>query len=342
MSGPGTTTGSCGPAVFVVTVRVVRGKCTGRVTFTQTVPGRTYRTPREQLPLRARVPAEFELRFSGQAVTAKFDVSLQGATGELFAVHFLLAGRRQSGEPQEAIDEARFELRGALDASGYYQIVELAYDGVIAQWRTVAHGPPVIRVKRPTTPADSPTVAGGGISSQPGQLAAKPPAEVGDARGHSLHAAAAEAEVDTVRQLLKGGADVHARNADQKTPLHLAVKSRVFAWMHTPKQLDVVEQLLDAGADPNARDRWGATPLHAALEDLHGNGSANLDVVKRLLLRGADPDARTVKGYRPADRPPHVRGHISPGAVTAELARRSALLRHVLEMLDAARRGTLA
>ena len=328
-------TDSCDPALFVVTVRVVRGKCTGKVAFTQTVPGRTYRTPSEQLPLRPRAPAQFELRFSGQTVTATFEVSLQGPPGEAFALHFLLAHGPQSGGPQEAIDEARFELRGALEAAGDHRTVELAYDGIVAQWRTVAPGPPVIRVRRSAS-TDSAPLARGGISSQPGRPSTEP------TRQRSLHEAAEEAEADTVRLLLEGGADVRARNADQKTPLHLAVKSRVFAWMHTPNQLDVVAQLLDAGADPNARDRWGATPLHAALEDLHGNGSANLDVVKLLLQRGADPDARTADGFRPADRPPHVRAHISPGPVGQEIARRAALLSHVNELLDAARRGPLA
>ena len=255
------------PALFVVTVRVVSGKCTGKVAFTQTVPGRTYRTPSEQLPLRPHAPAEFELRFPGQAVTATFDVSLHGPPGEAYTVHFLLAHAPQSCAPQEAIDEARFELRGALEADGDHRTVELAYDGIVAQWRTVALGPPVIRVKQPA-PTDWAPLAGGGVSSHPGQLSTEP------TRRQSLHEAAEEAEADTVRLLLEGGADVHARNADQKTPLHLAVKSRVFVWLHTPKQLDVVAQLLDAGADPNARDGWGATPLHAALEDLHGNGSA--------------------------------------------------------------------
>jgi hypothetical protein len=323
------------PALFVVTIRVVRGKCTGKVAFTQTVPGRTYRTPSEQLPLRPRAPAEFELRFSGQAVTATFDVSMQGPPGDAFAVHFLLARGPQSGAPQEAIDEARFELRGSLEADVAHRTVELAYDGMVAQWRTVAKGPPVIRVKQPA-PTDQVPLAGGGVSSQPGRLSTEPTGR------RSLHEAAAEAEADTVRLLLEGGADVHARTADQKTPLHLAVKSRIFAWMHTPKQLDVVAQLLDAGADPNARDGWGATPLHAALEDLHGNGSANLDVVRLLLQRGADPDAHTAGGLRPVDRPPHVRAHISPGPVAQEIARRAALLSHVNEMLDAARRGPLA
>ena len=162
-------------------------------------------------------------------------------------------------------------------------------------------------------------------------------------RERSLHEAAGEADADTVRSLLERGADVHARNTWLETPLHVAVRSRIFVWMHTPRQLDVVEQLLDAGADPNARDRFGFTPLHKALEDLHGNGSANTDVVKVLLLRGADPDARSDDGLGPADKPSHVRGHISPGPyMQEEFARRSALRDYVNEMLEAARRGTLA
>jgi ankyrin repeat protein len=187
-------------------------------------------------------------------------------------------------------------------------------------------------------------VARRGVSPHP-----EPPTGLRDAREgsdptreRSLHEAAADADAATVRSLLERGADVHARNVLLQTPLHVAVRSPIFVWMHTPRQFEVVERLLDAGADPNARDGSGATPLHTALEDLYGFGSANFDVVKLLLLRGADPDARSAEGLRPTDRLPHVRGHISPGDIMQEIARRSALLDHANEMLDAARRGTLA
>ena len=58
-----------------------------------------------------------------------------------------------------------------------------------------------------------------------------------------------------VRELLRKGADVNARDKDGNTPLHKAV-DRGFA--------DVVKLLLERGADPNIRDRDGRTPLDLA------------------------------------------------------------------------------
>ena len=350
MSVLGTNTNPRDRAPFVVDIRLVTGGSTGSVAFTQKLPDRPFHPPREQLPLRPGEPAEFELQFSGQeVVAAMFDVALQGAPGERFAVHFLFAHRgAQSGDREEPIDDARFELTRVFLTAGYHQTLELTYDGTTARWRTLSPSLPLRWVKRPAPP-DSAVAARGGASSHPGwELAAKPTRrresrrEVEPIREPPLHEAAAAADAAAVRSLLERGADVHERNDWSETPLHVAVRSPVFVWMHTPRQLDVVEQLLDAGADPNARDLLGATPLHKALEDLHRDGSANLDVVKLLLLRGAHPDARSDGGLRPADKPPLAWTHISPGDIRGELARRSALLGHVNEMLDAARRGTLA
>ena len=59
----------------------------------------------------------------------------------------------------------------------------------------------------------------------------------------------------TVEALLKGGADIHARNSISDTPLMAAALNADAA---------LVEQLLKAGADVNAINQVGATALMRA------------------------------------------------------------------------------
>lgn len=75
--------------------------------------------------------------------------------------------------------------------------------------------------------------------------------------GHQMpiHLAAWQNENPEVMEaLIKGGADVEARNGGGDTALHLAV------WLNPP----VVEALLDGGADIRARTSSGRTPLDLA------------------------------------------------------------------------------
>ena len=94
--------------------------------------------------------------------------------------------------------------------------------------------------------------------------------------------------MDRVRDLLAADPSlVHARDADDSTPLHHA------AWKG---HAEVATLLLDAGADVNAQNRnehWGGTPLHAAA---HGNQKAVAEV---LLARGADLHATSCNRRTP-------------------------------------------
>jgi len=93
--------------------------------------------------------------------------------------------------------------------------------------------------------------------------------------------------------LLDRGADPNARNWDDVTPLHQAVRAR---------SLGAVEVLLARGADPNARDKnRGSTPLRRAVSATGAGGTAGTDdlmvPLTRLLLKyGADPDLRDKRG----------------------------------------------
>jgi ankyrin repeat protein len=93
--------------------------------------------------------------------------------------------------------------------------------------------------------------------------------------------------------LVDRGAQVDARNRDDVTPLHQAVRAR---------NLAVVELLLARGADPNARDKRGSTPLHRAVSSTGASGTAGVDAapfVAALLARGANPDQRDARGRSP-------------------------------------------
>jgi ankyrin repeat protein len=93
--------------------------------------------------------------------------------------------------------------------------------------------------------------------------------------------------------LLDRGADPDARNWDDVTPLHQAVRAR---------NLPVVEILLAGGADPNARDKIrGSTPLRRAVCGTGAGGTAGagalmVPLTRILLEYGADPDARDKSG----------------------------------------------
>ena len=69
-----------------------------------------------------------------------------------------------------------------------------------------------------------------------------------------LHIAATEGAVDIVKALIKGGANIEARDDVGATPLHNA------AWGET----SIVKVLIEAGADVEARDNDGNTPLYLA------------------------------------------------------------------------------
>ncbi|MDD9827561.1 MAG: ankyrin repeat domain-containing protein [Deltaproteobacteria bacterium] len=87
------------------------------------------------------------------------------------------------------------------------------------------------------------------------------------------------ATVSDVRELLKKGADVRARNTGDEAPLH---------WAAVYADAKAVKVLLKAGADPKAKDSIDRTPLHKAAYRGHA------EVVKVLIEAGADLKAKAV------------------------------------------------
>jgi ankyrin repeat protein len=102
----------------------------------------------------------------------------------------------------------------------------------------------------------------------------------------------------TLNLLLARGADPNARNWDQVTPLHQAVRAR---------NLAAAEVLLAKGADPNARDGIrGSTPLRRAVSPTGASRTAGtaalmVPLTRLLLAHGADPDAKDKRGIRVRD-----------------------------------------
>ena len=110
--------------------------------------------------------------------------------------------------------------------------------------------------------------------------------------------AAREGAVETVRVLVRAGADLNFADLDGITPILMALINGHY---------DVAGVLAEAGADPNLADTWGRTPLYAAV-DMHtlepsttrpaprgGDTLDGLDLARILLERGAGPNPRLLK-----------------------------------------------
>lgn len=103
--------------------------------------------------------------------------------------------------------------------------------------------------------------------------------------GNALHRAAYLGETEKVRELLRSGTNLEARDARGFSPLHEAI------WRGHQK---VVKELLNRGADVNATIAsldW--TPLHEAARFGHNA------IVDLLIAKGADVNARNRRGKSP-------------------------------------------
>jgi ankyrin repeat protein len=109
------------------------------------------------------------------------------------------------------------------------------------------------------------------------------PDEIDGAGGTALMAAAREGHVDTMRILIKGGADVNRRDCrfTRWTPLVHAIHKRQDA---------AARLLLDSGAEVDASMHGGATAL------IFAAAYGETAIVEELLSRGADPHRQTADG----------------------------------------------
>jgi ankyrin repeat protein len=104
----------------------------------------------------------------------------------------------------------------------------------------------------------------------------------------SIHEAAANGNIEAVKQHLAAGTDVNAKDDDEWTPLDYA------AWKG---HKEIAELLIAAGADVNAKNSRGIgrTPLHWAA------GGGHKEIAELLITKGADVNAKSVVGRTPLD-----------------------------------------
>ena len=88
--------------------------------------------------------------------------------------------------------------------------------------------------------------------------------------------------------LIEHGADVHARDESQSTPLHMASSSPSWEGVQTTVRL-----LIEKGASVNVYDKTHETPLHR----LSSCQYPNVDSLPLLLENGADVDVEDDEGF---------------------------------------------
>ena len=98
---------------------------------------------------------------------------------------------------------------------------------------------------------------------------------------------------ESVIGCLRAGADVHARNENAETPLHVLASGGKPDGYPVAR---VIDAFVEAGADVNARDRGGRTPLHTAAVL---SADVATEKVASFLDAGADANARDNQGSTP-------------------------------------------
>ncbi|MFT2011520.1 ankyrin repeat domain-containing protein [Pontibacter sp. 13R65] len=103
-----------------------------------------------------------------------------------------------------------------------------------------------------------------------------------------------EVRLETVRFLLRNGANIKQTDAEGKTPLMYVVSgTRVNTEVFEKEQLHLIDTLLALGVDPNAKDNKGNTALLNVLEFGKGLGLAEIE---KLLEAGAEVNAQNEEG----------------------------------------------
>ena len=110
---------------------------------------------------------------------------------------------------------------------------------------------------------------------------------VGISFGGPIHDAAERGDLAAVQIELNNGGNVNAKDMDNWTPLHIAVRF---------KHQELVELLIASGANVNAQGGWQkAAPLHWA------SSAGHMKIVELLIANGANVNAKAKNGGTPLD-----------------------------------------
>ena len=102
-----------------------------------------------------------------------------------------------------------------------------------------------------------------------------------------IHDAAERGDLAAVQIELNNGEKVNAKDMDNWTPLHIAVRF---------KHQELVELLIASGANVNAQGGWQkAAPLHWA------SSAGHMKIVELLIANGANVNAKAINGGTPLD-----------------------------------------
>jgi hypothetical protein len=343
------------PTVWVRVLPPARAEAAG----SQTVPDQSYRTPVARQSLTPGEAVPFTMRWPARACLLRVDAALTGEPWGRFAVELWVGHGHQRSE----VGRSRLELSGSFnDAGTAHVIAELSYFAGQATWegRSVLTGAPaLVAYGAHAVPGEDDTAfverlrvelehARGAAEreEQARKEEARRRQEAKERRqrgepdpGLTLHEAARQADLATVRYLLERGSDPNAADPGGDTPLHLAVRSASFVWAVSPSQVPIIEALLDAGADPNARNRSGRSPLHSAMDGYHEAAGVDPDLIRLLLRRGADPDLRDNTGLRPDEAGERFQHFFGNFGEQDELERRRDLARRIASVFAEARKA---
>jgi ankyrin repeat protein len=104
------------------------------------------------------------------------------------------------------------------------------------------------------------------------------------ANGMTIHEAAAQGQIDVIRELKAKGINLSVINRSGNPPIHIAASKG-----HVP----FIRALIDNGVSVSIRNEYGDSPIHAASK------SGHVPAIEALLERGADVEAVDQDGRTP-------------------------------------------